>query len=301
MIHQIIISSLYKDWAATPLINVIIVVMDILIILFLAVVGAAMGSFVGALTWRMKKGMDFVSDRSECEHCHHKLSAFDLMPIFSWLVLRGRCRYCRKKIGAETLILEIAVAATFALSFMFWPLGEFYVNGAIIAVQVSLFGLWLVMVVIMAALFTYDFRWRILPNRLVFPLMLFAFVFAILNKLFIQNLSLLNSFYEMILSLIPITGIYGLIYVFSKGELIGFGDVKFGIAAGLILGWQGALLVLVLSNTLGSLAVLPMLVRKKMNINSQIAFGPFLILSTFIVFLLQPVIMDFFEKNLLLL
>ena len=272
-----------------------------LIVIFLGVIGAAMGSFAGATVWRMHKKMDFLKDRSECEHCHHKLSVLDLVPVFSWLFLRGRCRYCHKKIGVITLLLEIATAAIFILSFIFWPLGQLYVgSGTFDTLQAIAFTIWLAMVVFMVMLLAYDYQWKLLPNRLMFPLIGITIIFSLLNNIFIQNITLLNSIYLMVLGLIPITGVYGLIYMFSNGRLIGFGDVKFGIVAGMLLGWQGALFVLVIANLLGSLITLPMLLCGKMKMDSQMAFGPFLIAATLAVFLFQESLMQFATNNLLL-
>lgn len=272
------------------------------LIIFLGVIGAAMGSFAGATVWRMRKKMDFLKGRSECEHCHHKLSVLDLVPVFSWIFLRGRCRYCHKRIGAMTLLLEIGTAIVFSLSFAFWPLGQLYVtNGALDVLQVVLLTMWLVMVVLMIMLLAYDYQWKLLPNKLMFLLIGVTIVFSLLNNIFVQEKSLLNTIYSAVLGLIPITGVYGLIYVFSNGRLIGFGDVKFGIAAGVLLGWQGALFVLVIANLLGSLVTLPMLLRGKMKMDSQMAFGPFLIVATFIVFLFQQNFITFLTENLLLL
>lgn len=276
--------------------------MDYVAAIFLGLIGAAMGSFVGALTWRIRHKMDFVKGRSECEHCHHILSAWDLLPIVSWLFLRGRCRYCHKKIGALTLGIEIAMAIVFVVSFVWWPLGQLYTEHGVIDIwQMALFVLWLVMTVVMMALLVYDYRWRLLPNRLMFPLMAVAAVFSVLNNIVVQDITLLNYILSTILGLLPVAGVYGLIYVCSGGRLIGFGDVKFGVVVGLLFGWQGALLVLVIANILGSLVSLPMLIGGKMKMNSQMAFGPFLIMATLVVFIFQQNFITFFTENLLLL
>lgn len=261
-----------------------------------------MGSFVGALTWRMRHKMDFVRARSECEHCHHTLSAFDLVPIISWLALRGRCRYCHAKISVITLAIEVVMAIIFALSFIFWPSGQLYTGTGLVDIwQVVLFILWLIIVVIMVALLVYDYRWRLLPNRLMLPLICVSLIFSILSNIFVQEINLLNYILSVLLGLLPVAGVYGLIYFFSGGRLIGFGDVKFGIAVGLLFSWQGALLVLVIANVLGSLVSLPMLILGKVKMNSQMAFGPFLIIATLSVFMFQETLMKFLTENLLLL
>ena len=271
------------------------------VVAFIGLMGAIMGSFVGALTWRIHKNMDFVRGRSECEHCHHKLGTADLIPIISWLVLGGRCRYCQRKIGVLAVALELSTAALFVVSFVFWPFGEIYKYGSFDYAQGALLGLWLAILVIMIALFVYDSRWRLLPNKLVFPLIGLSLVFAILNNIFIQNNNLQSSTFEILLSMIPISGVYGLIYMMPPtGRLVGLGDVKLGIAIGLILGWKGALLVLVLSNLLGSIVAVPMLVRGKTKMKSQMAFGPFLIAATVAVFFLGNDLLKLAIENLLL-
>lgn len=274
--------------------------MNIAIMVFLGLIGAAMGSFVGAMTWRIKNKKDFVKDRSECEYCHHKLEPLDLVPIFSWVFLRGKCRYCKAKIGVTTLILEVSLAAAFVISYAFWPLGNIDGVAGPDLLQLSMFLLWLAALVLLTALFTYDIRWQLLPDRFMWPLVVICLVLSFLNNIFVQDLSLLNYVFNTFLAMIPVFGVYAILYILSRGEWIGFGDVKFGIAVGLLLNWQSALLVLVLANVLGSIVMLPMLATKKATVNSQIAFGPFLIAATFAVFLFNPQLMYVLQKYLLL-
>lgn len=270
--------------------------MRIIALFFLAVTGSIIGSFVGALTWRVHKKMNFVSDRSECEHCHHKLAPTDLLPIISWLCLKGRCRYCRKKIGSLSLWLEISVAIVFVASYIFWPLGQVEAS----ALQAVTFALWLVAVTLMAALFVYDLRWGFLPNKFMLPLAIVAALISILNNIFIHEIPLQNYMIDTLLAMIPVAGIYGAIYILSNKKWIGGGDVKFGIIVGLLLSWQGALAVLFISNVLGSLVMLPLLLAKKVRIESQIPFGPFLIFATFAIFLIHPQVLNFIDTYLLL-
>ena len=136
------------------------------IAVFLGLIGAAMGSFAGAMAWRLHTKRNMVSDRSECEHCHHKLGPLDLMPILSWLMLRGRCRYCKKSIGWLPFMAEVSVAAAFILSFLYWPLG--FANWQGIALCI----VWLAYLVAFAVLIVYDARWMLLPDVIVLPLVL---------------------------------------------------------------------------------------------------------------------------------
>lgn len=240
--------------------------------------GAVLGSFAGAAVWRIRKKKDFVRGRSECEHCHHQLSPLDLVPIFSWLFLRGRCRYCKKPIGWSALLAELLLGLAFALSYLAWPLGFTSVLPGV------LFGLWLAALVLLAILYIYDLRWTLLPDRLVFPLIMISALFFV-GRMVLAGLPPLGWLLEGLYGLMPITGLYGLLYFASHGKWIGFGDVKLGIAIGLLLGWQQALLALVLANFIGLLFVLPGLISRKLDRESQVPFGPFLILGTVIAFL----------------
>lgn len=244
---------------------------------YLFLVGAAMGSFAGAVAWRLEKGRDFVRERSECEHCHHTLAWYDLVPVVSWLQLRGRCRYCRKPIGLTALLLELAVGTAFALSFVIWPYGW---EG----VGIALFVVWLLALVALAILFVYDMRHSLLPDVVMWPLAALGtgmFVLLMLQR----DAEFIQWPLEALLGLVPVTGLYGLLYAVSGGRLIGFGDVKLGIFMGLVLGWQGALLALLLANYLGFAWVTPALIRRKLKKDSRMPFGPFLIVATFLVFL----------------
>ena len=266
--------------------------MNILLSIYLFVIGAAMGSFAGAVAWRLEKARDFVRERSECEHCHHVLAWYDLVPIVSWLSLKGRCRYCHKPIGVSALLLEIVMASAFVLSFMAWPHGWGVLG-------VTLFIVWLLALVLLAILFVYDVRHSLLPDVLVWPLTALGVVGFCLIRL-AEGMPLIQWPVEAILALLPISGLYGLLYAFSKGRLIGFGDVKLGIPMGLLLGWEGALLALFVANYLGFLWVLPGMLRGKLKTGSRMPFGPFLIAAMFIIFLWGSLLQNWLVEFMLL-
>ena len=257
------------------------------------VLGSVMGSFVGAMTWRMKTNRDWVRGRSECERCHHKLAVIDLIPIFSYLTLGGRCRYCHKKISRSALVLELAGGSAFLASTMLFPsmvyqewldpLASFQLLTPMLSLAM---GLWLVCLVVMMALFVYDLRWRLLPNKLVFPLIVISLLLSAVMNLGLAHVSLMDWLITLGLGMLPITGVYGILYLLSRGRWIGLGDVKLGIAIGLLIPWWGGVLVLFLSNLLASLASVPGLLKRRINGASEIPFGPFLLVATYLVFLL---------------
>lgn len=267
--------------------------MTVIVPLFLGLMGLAFGSFVGALTWRLHEHKDFVSDRSECEHCHHKLGPLDLIPLFSWIVLRGRCRYCKHHIGWTAPVLEIVMAALFVGSYYVWPLplGSW---------QASLsFGLWLVYVVGLVALLVYDLRWMILPNVLVFPLMGVAIVESAVRYSVQVGASPWDYLNSVIFGIIVLGGLYWALYTFSKGKWVGYGDVKLGVFMGIALGFQRSLLALFLANVIGFLVVLPGLLTGRLKRTSKVPFGPFLIVAFFIAFLFGGQIISWYMRLIL--
>ena len=273
---------------------------EIFLYIVLAGFGLILGSFAGAQVWRLRarqlvedKAMgeeydkkeysqliglqtkSLTSDRSRCLSCHHQLAWYDLVPFVSWLSTKGRCRYCKKHIGYFEPLIEIGVAAYFILSFMFWPfdLGT--------AVEVSRFVVWLLSGVMLAILFAYDAKWFLLPDRIIVPLIGVSVLYAGLGLT--NEGDLVGALLSMGGAIAILSGLYLLLWFLSKGAWIGFGDVKLGVALGLLLGqWELAFLALFLANFIGCLIVIPGLVTKKLSRTTQVPFGPMLIAGFFL-------------------
>lgn len=258
-----------------------------LVAIVLFVFGAIFGSFAGAMVWRIKTSRSLANDRSECEHCHHKLSWLDLVPLLSWLYLRGKCRYCRKPIGWTALLLEVGLGLVFVASYLLWPspLGS--------PIEVIHLGLWLLACVLLAILFVYDLRWYLLPDKIIWPLAVVGGAIFVIQAI-TSKWGLEQVVVEFALAFVPVTGVYYLLYKVSSGRWVGFGDVKLGIFIGLALGWIGALLTLVLANFIGLLVVLPGLLSGKFSRTSEIPFGPFLIVAALISMLIGSQIVDWY-------
>lgn len=248
-----------------------------LIATYLFILGAALGSFAGAMAWRLYNKRNVVRERSECESCHHTLGWHDLVPLISWLSLRGKCRYCNSLIGKSPFLIESGLGLAFFSSYLFWPYG---LDSTGIALLVA----WLIALVLLTILFVYDSRHFLLPDVLVWPLVVVGVGIFCLRSM-LQGVPIDMWPLEAGLSLIPISGLYGALYVISRGTWIGFGDVKLGLFIGLALGWQGALAALLVANYLGFFWVLPGLLNAKRTKSAHIPFGPFLIVATFVVFL----------------
>lgn len=253
--------------------------------------GLCLGSFINAAVWRLKHKKDIFLDRSECTKCHYKLGVLDLIPVFSWLALRGKCRKCSKPISVQYPLVELATAALFVLSLAFWPFGFESVN------NIFQFAVWLLACVALVFLFVYDLKWLILPDKAVFILAFLGVSMAILYS--IQADSFSAFFQDVIFSLLILSGFYLLLFIYSKGKWIGFGDVKLGVGLALLLcNWQLAIVALFLANLIGTLVFLPLLALKKVGRSSQIPFGPFLIVGTIVAFLFGSDIISWYNSIL---
>lgn len=257
----------------------------------LFLLGLTLGSFVNAAVWRIKHKKDLMFGRSECTKCHYTLGWRDLIPLVSWLTLRGKCRKCRKPISVQYPLVELAVAAFFVASLAFWPLGF---DGA---TQLLQFSVWLVAGVMMAILFVYDLKWLILPDKVVFPFIGVSAMMAILYSL--RADSGIEFLGNIAGSLLILSGFYMLIYIYSKGKWIGFGDVKLGIGLALLLSnWQLALVAFFLANLIGTLVFAPLMATKRISRQTHIPFGPFLIIGTVIAMLFGYSIIEWYNSVL---
>jgi len=132
-----------------------------LITIYCAVLGLLIGSAINAIVWRLYVGRSWVRGRSMCPDCKHTLAAKDLVPVFSWLALRGKCRYCRTKIHWQYPLVETLTALIFAWSAFVLSPNNF--EGGIRLV------VWLLLLTMLIVLAVYDTRWMILPNKVLFP------------------------------------------------------------------------------------------------------------------------------------
>lgn len=237
-----------------------------------------MGSFSSALSWRIpqgisiRKGEDSKAARSICPHCGTKLGVADLVPLFSWLFSKGRCRHCQAQIGIRYPLIEVAAGLGAAGFFMGWEATPH------LAVLV-------LMMPFLLALLVIDLEHMILPDELTLicgVLGLFH-VFLLAGGGFDLEIWLYHLgsavFYALLMFVLAKMTSFVL-----KKDAMGFGDVKFCLVAGLLLGTGYLPAFLVLSGLFG---VLSGLVLRKMTGAEQFPFGPALILSLYVCLVLQ--------------
>ncbi len=274
-----------------------------MITVFLFVIGLAFGSFVNALVWRIhelettkskkkRRALSPVSGRSMCPECKHELSAKDLIPVFSWVYLKARCRYCHKSISWQYPLVELLGGALFALSYVFWP---YMLAGNL---QWLSFIVWLSVITVLLALFVYDLKWMELPDSLVAWLTGLAVSFVL-----IERLALVTTNSEVVSAGLGGLLLFGLFYglfQISGGKWIGGGDVKIAVALGLLAGSPlKTLLLLFIASLAGSLIGIPLLLKSHDRKLIKLPFGPLLFLGLIIVFFFGTGIIQWYETNLL--
>lgn len=242
-------------------------------IIYATVVGLAVGSAINAIVWRLYVGRSWTKGRSECPECHHQLAPKDLIPVISWLSLRGRCRYCRAPIK-DSPIVEALTAGLFGLSAaVIAPVG--WVSGGRLV-------LWLVLLTLLLILAVYDARWMILPDKIMLPAIGVGLVYAGYLAATAHSWAALGG---PALAALGAGGLFYAVAALSRGRAMGGGDIKLAFLMGLVLGIKATLLALLIGFNVAAIVGIVLIVAKVKRRRDQIAFGPFLVLATVVAFL----------------
>lgn len=270
----------------------------VMVYIFITVIGFALGSFVNALAWRVYeqsvtknktrlKRLSVTKGRSMCVHCQHELHGRDLVPVLSWLFLRGRCRYCSKPISFEYPLVEVLFTAALLCSFVFWPFELAQWQNTTLQI------VWAVILVLSFALASIDIKHQLLPNNLIYSYAVLAVVISLAYALYTGDPKELS---QGLLGSIVLGGGFWLLYQVSAGKWIGGGDVRFVAVMGFLLGLTKGFIALILSSYLATIVVIGMFFAGKYKPKMRVPFGPFLLASTYIVFLFGQDITDLYLR-----
>ena len=223
-----------------------------------ALFGICIGSFCNVLIYRIPKKEEFVKTASHCMTCGHKLAWYDNIPLFSWITLGGKCRYCKVKLSAQYPIVE-------AFNGLLWLLVAFTAGFSIEALLLAL------MSTALLALSVIDWRTFEIENGFHIYFIALALVQIFLDR---QNWQLYTiGFFAVGIPLL-------LLYLLSGGNAIGGGDVKLMAACGLLIGWKNIVLALMIGCVVG--AVIHVIRMKFFNAGRKLAMGPYLSLGIFV-------------------
>lgn len=223
-----------------------------------AAFGAIVGSFLNVCIYRVPRGGSIVLPASACPSCRHQLSWYENIPIFSWIVLGGRCRSCRAWIGVRYPIVEALTAAMFAGAW--W-----YYGPSLLFVSRIVFGCALIV------LFAIDLEHQLLPNVITLPGILVGFGFS-----FVAPPGWVDSLIGIAAGGGVLLGVFYLWLWIRKIEALGMGDPKMLAMVGAFLGWKMTILTLVLGSFIGTLIGIALIISRRGNLASQLPFGCFL-------------------------
>jgi prepilin signal peptidase PulO-like enzyme (type II secretory pathway) len=274
------------------------------------IIGICLGSFTKVIADRSLTNKSFWG-RSYCESCKHKLTWYDLFPVVSYLIFKGKCSHCHKKFSSEYLLFEILMGLLVSGIFAKVVPANFleldWISQSFIAISLITY---LLIGIVLSATFLTDFKTGYIPDRITYPGIWSLFILlgaASVYKVTLLYISLSSSglgkyllppysnyFYSNALEL---SGpfIYGslmglmlglffyLLIVITRGKGMGGGDLKLGVFLGLAFGFPYSLVVIMLSFLLGSIIGVGLILGGKKKFGQTLAFGPFMSLAGVIV------------------
>lgn len=247
--------------------------MQTLTYILVFIFGSCIGSFLNVVILRLPNE-ESLSGRSHCVHCGHTLSAMDLVPLLSFTLLGGKCRYCRKPISPRYFIIEIITGLLFVLN---WHLVNPYSSLSFFALGVNAF-----IIGVLIAVFVIDLEHYLILDRIIFPSVIFMAVANLVFDLLAGQTPLTwhSHFISGILAALLATLPFFAVWFFSKGAWMGFGDVKLMLFLGLALGWPNVFVALFLAVILGGILSAMLLALKTKTLKSRLPFGTFLALGS---------------------
>ena len=227
--------------------------------IFITFLGAALGSFLNVLIYRLPEETSIIFPASRCPHCRKAIRFYDNIPVISYILLKGRCRECHEKISFRYPLVELITAVLSLL--LFWKFGLTFQY---------LFSF--IFVCALMVITFIDLDHQIIPDVITLPGIPIFFLAAV----FAMNLRFLDAFLGF---LIGGGCLYGIAFVYelvTKREGMGGGDIKLLAMIGAFLGWQSLLFVLLVSSLLCAVVGISVMMVKGQDMKYAVPFGPFL-------------------------
>ncbi len=215
--------------------------------------GLVVGSFLNCVIYRLEREESFLKGRSYCPFCKHILNWQDLIPVLSFLFLKGRCRYCQQKISLQYPLVELATGLIFILVIL-------------TPSNIYAYAYLLLMSCFLIIIFIYDLKHYIIPDKVIYPAIAIALIF---------------NFPFSILSAFGAAAFFLAIVLISRGKWMGVGDIKLAFLMGLVLGFPNILVALFSAFLIGAIIGIGLIAAGKKTLKSEVPFGPFLVTGTF--------------------
>ena len=250
------------------------------------VFGLIYGSFLNVVVYRYDDWISIARTRSHCRECKTNLGPLDLIPVLSYIMLRGKCRYCQKPISIQYPIVELVTALLFVAGYnlIFTEMGLQLTQGAFA------FAFYILVIGAMIAVFCHDLMEMMIPDSLSNILLICAAIFMIILG------KPREAFIGALVGLIPIA----LIVYPSKGKWMGEGDVKLAASLGILSGFPGSIIFLGSSFVIGGLFGGLLMIFGKAKAKTAVPFGPFLIFGALIAIFYGQAIIDWYTSFMML-
>ena len=234
--------------------------------------GLIIGSFLNVVIYRWPRNESISYPSSHCVKCNHTIKWYDNIPVISYIFLKGKCRNCFEKISVRYPLVELITGVMFLITYKLTGFNyELIIN--------------LSLTIIFIIIIFYRYRSHIIPDSMSLSIFILSIVLIIIkvpNQIEYDYISNIIGFIIGFSSLFLIRFIFQLLYI--KKEAMGFGDVKLFAALGLLLGLQNIILSFIISFVLAALIEVILIGLKYRNRESEIAFGPYLILGSFMAY-----------------
>lgn len=251
--------------------------------------GTIIGSFLSVVISRLETDESIVFGRSKCPKCNNNLRSYELVPLLSFVILKGKCRHCKERISTLYPFVELVTGIFFALLY-------FRFADVLTGINLYLF-LALYMLIIMAfiVIFFIDIFHYIIPDKVVIPAIVLSVIAVILCvTLKLDFLVYKPEIMNIILGPIIAGGFFLILVAASKEKWMGWGDVKLGTLLGIVLGYPLILVALFFSFTIGSIVSIILIVAKKKTRKDIISFGPFLVIGALIALFVGKFIINWY-------
>lgn len=263
---------------------------DINLYIITFVVGSMVGSFLNVCIYRIPKGMSIVFPSSRCPSCNNPVRPLDNIPILSYLLLKGRCRFCREKISIRYPVVESLNAILYVI--VLWRFGAYF------SWFLLIYFIFLSSLIVITFI---DLEYQIIPNGITLSGIPLALVFGstILPDPFSR--ADLLGFKASIIGVLLGGGLFYIIRVLGtlvfKKEAMGGGDIKMMAMAGGILGWKGVLLTTFIGSLAGSIIGISLILKKGGEWGSRIPFGPYLAFGTVLSLILGQELLSWYLRS----
>jgi leader peptidase (prepilin peptidase) / N-methyltransferase len=258
-------------------------------ILFVFILGSAIGSFLNVLIDRLPHD-ESINGRSYCDHCKKKIPWYDLIPVLSFFILGGKTRCCHKNLSWQYPLIEIVTGISFLLIFNFQS--SIFNQFEIINLKlINLLALWGIISCLIVIFFS-DLKYHLISDYIQVALFIFSFLYHLTTNYNHLQLFITNFIPSGLIVAVPIF----LIYFISREKAMGLGDVFLAANLGFLLGWQAGFLALYIAFVTGAIIGLIAIILKNKKLKSKIAFGPFLVIGMIIMMFWQKEIFQLISR-----